>query len=299
MEVEVVVPAVGEGVETMQVSRMLVKVGDSVEVDQPIAELETDKAVVEVPSSHTGTVTKLSVAAGEEIKPGAILLLLKGKDGAGGAEKQAEPEPTEASTEKADATPEPAEASAGKAEKLVPAAPSVRKLAREKGVVISDVKGSGPHGRVSREDVESHSRGQRPSAPVEQAKLPDFSQWGTVSVEKMSPIRRTTATHLSKSWQMIPHVTIHDKADITELEPLRKKYGALAEKEGGKLSMAVMVCKVVASALKKFPNMNASVDMAEGTGQKEKGKYEIQNAESTMSRAPSGPEIGNKAWVNK
>jgi pyruvate dehydrogenase E2 component (dihydrolipoamide acetyltransferase) len=133
------------------------------------------------------------------------------------------------------------------------------------GVEIKQVHGTGPHGRVSREDVQRHAKGIQPAPAIKQPSLPDFSQWGPVSIEKMTPIRHKTATHLSNSWQMVPHVTIHDKADITELEPLRKKYASLAEKAGGKLTMAVMVCKVVASALKKFPKMNASVDMSGGT----------------------------------
>ncbi len=273
MDTEVVVPAVGEGVESMQVSRVLVKPGDTVSVDQSIAEIETDKAVVEVPSSAAGIVAEVLLEAGDEIKPGAVVLRLKGDSESASEEKPSTPpeasEPKEketAETPSPPPSPQPPPANASSAG-LVPAAPSVRKRARELGVDIAKVSGSGPNGRVSKDDVEKHAAGKiSPSVqPAPAPALPDFAQWGAVNVEKMPPIRRKTATHLTMSWQTIPHVTIHDKADITELDPLRKKYGALAEKEGGKLTMAVMICKIVASALRKFPRMNSSVDMQDGT----------------------------------
>ncbi len=151
----------------------------------------------------------------------------------------------------------------------VPAAPSVRKFAREIGIQLAEVPGSGPHGRVTREDVKSYakqlneSRGSLAAGgAVALPPLPDFSQWGDVERKKMSVIRFKTAEHMALSWSQVPHVTIHDKVDITELEVLRKQYADLAIKQGGKLTMAVMVCKVVAQALVKFPAFNASVDMA-------------------------------------
>jgi len=143
-------------------------------------------------------------------------------------------------------------------------------MARELGVDIGKVEGSGPNGRVSREDIKKAVRtagsAHAPTTAVPSAAaLPDFSKWGEVRTEKMTAIRKQTAAHLWRCWTQIPHVTIHDRADITELEPLRKKYAALAEKKGGKLTMAVMITKTVASALKRFPKFNASVDMDNGT----------------------------------
>jgi pyruvate dehydrogenase E2 component (dihydrolipoamide acetyltransferase) len=150
-----------------------------------------------------------------------------------------------------------------------PAAPSVRRLARELGVDIRRVTGSGPAGRISYEDVQSYVKnalasgggaGRGAAGPA--AALPDFTKWGDVERKPMSNIRRKTAEHLSHAWQAIPHVTQHDKADITALEALRKQYGPQAEKAGGKLTMTAIALKIVAGALQKFPQFNSSIDVA-------------------------------------
>jgi len=149
----------------------------------------------------------------------------------------------------------------------VPAAPSVRRFARELGVNIDTVKGSGKHGRVSIDDVKKHVR-ERQGAITPGATglplppLPDFAKWGGIRTEKMSGIRIATAEHVSQCWINIPRVTHFDEANITKLEALRQKYASRAEGSGGKLTMAVMVVKAVSLALKKFPKFNASVDMA-------------------------------------
>jgi len=153
---------------------------------------------------------------------------------------------------------------------MAPGAPSVRRFDREIGIDINAVAGSGPHGRISVDDVKLHAKqlnagrasqgvgtGQGASLPP----LPDFTKWGDVRRESMSPVRLKTARQMQLCWSQIPHVTQFDNADITELEALRKKYAKRAEAIGGKLTMAVMVVKVVAQALKKFPKFNASIDM--------------------------------------
>jgi pyruvate dehydrogenase E2 component (dihydrolipoamide acetyltransferase) len=145
-----------------------------------------------------------------------------------------------------------------------PAAPSVRRLARELGVDIRRVAGSGPAGRISLDDVQAYVRnalagGIPASAP---SSLPDFTKWGEVERKPMSNIRRKTAEHLSSAWNTIPHVTQHDKADITALEALRKQYSPQAEKAGGKLTMTAIALKIVAAALRKFPQFNSSIDVA-------------------------------------
>ncbi|MDT8392095.1 MAG: 2-oxo acid dehydrogenase subunit E2 [Lentisphaeria bacterium] len=152
--------------------------------------------------------------------------------------------------------------------KHVPAAPSVRRFAREIGIDVDTVKGGGGHGRVSIDDVKRHARelNERRQAGAggvghEQPPLPDFSKWGDVRQEKMSAIRFATARQVNVCWNMVPRVTHFDEADITELEQLRKKYADRAAVAGGKLTMAVMVVKTVAAALRKFPEMNASIDM--------------------------------------
>jgi pyruvate dehydrogenase E2 component (dihydrolipoamide acetyltransferase) len=146
---------------------------------------------------------------------------------------------------------------------VLPAAPSVRRLARELGVEIGQVPGTGPEGRISVEDVQAFVRAALASpGAAAAAPLPDFGKWGDVERKPMSNIRRKTAEHLSHAWTAIPHVTQHDKADITDLEVLRKRYSPQAEQAGGKMTMTVVALKVVAAALRKFPQFNSSVDMA-------------------------------------
>jgi pyruvate dehydrogenase E2 component (dihydrolipoamide acetyltransferase) len=158
--------------------------------------------------------------------------------------------------------------------RVAPASPSVRRLAREVGVDVNAVQGTGPAGRISQEDVKEHARRilssvgsatppagagrapARPSGPT----LPNFEKWGEVAREPMSNIRRKTAEHLSLAWNTIPHVTQFDKADITALEELRKKYAPQVEKAGGKLTVTSILVKVLGAAVKQFPQFNASVD---------------------------------------
>lgn len=271
-------PELGENIETIQVAKVLVKAGDAVVVDQPLLELETDKATIEVPSSVAGTVARVLVSEGDEIKVGAAIMEFDDAVGAAAPAKPADAKPAPAEDQPAPA-PVAAPAARVPAEDQpnvfpptvsVPASPSVRRFAREIGMDLNIVKASGPHGRVSVDDVKRYARelnSRRPeaSAPVPghaaPPPLPDFAPFGAIEVEKMTAIRRKTAEHMALSWSQIPHVTIHDKADISELEPLRKQFAARAEALGGKLTMAVMVCKVVASALKVFPKFNASIDM--------------------------------------
>ena len=160
--------------------------------------------------------------------------------------------------------PPPAPAEAEPQGPLAPAAPSVRRIARELGVDIRRVAGSGPAGRISVDDVQAYVRnamagGVPAGAP---SSLPDFTKWGEVERKPMSNIRRKTAEHLSHAWTTIPHVTQHDKADITALEALRKQYSPMAEKAGGKLTMTAIALKIVAAALRKFPQFNSSIDVA-------------------------------------
>lgn len=158
---------------------------------------------------------------------------------------------------------------------LAPAAPTVRRFAREIGVDINQVKGSGPGGRISIPDVKEYARKKSGAAgpvsggaavaaggvSIAAESLPDFSKWGEIEKKEMSNIRRKTAEHLSYAWATIPHVTQFDKADITELEKLRKLYAPQAEKKGGKLTVTAILLKIVAAALKEFPQFNTSVDM--------------------------------------
>jgi pyruvate dehydrogenase E2 component (dihydrolipoamide acetyltransferase) len=177
-----------------------------------------------------------------------------------------------------DAAPAPAPAPAAAAPSkgpAAPAAPSVRRLAREIGVDINSVQGSGPSGRITQEDVKEQARrilssvgsagvGAGPAVARAARSLPDFQKWGEVDRQPFSNIRRSTAEHLSYSWNAIPHVTQVDKADITAIEELRKKYKDQVAKAGGNLTVTAMLVRVIATALRKFPQFNASIDMERG-----------------------------------
>jgi len=274
------VPELGEGVESVDVVAVLVQVGDAVEVDQPVIEVETEKASVEVPSTLSGTILELHTQVGDALRTGDPIITVStstSKRAAAPAVPSAPPSPPSPRRE-ADEKPEPepeVERPAGaappraisSARTLVPAAPTVRRFAREIGIDITQVSGSGPGGRISIEDVKAaaHRSLSGPSvAPEAQAapRLPDFSAWGSVRREPMTKIRRVTAVNMARAWTTVPQVTHHDLADITELEQLRKQYRARVEQAGGKLTLTAILVKVAASALKVFPTVNASLDMA-------------------------------------
>jgi pyruvate dehydrogenase E2 component (dihydrolipoamide acetyltransferase) len=335
------IPELGENVTAGDVVRLLVSPGDAIAKDQPILELETDKATIEVPSTVAGTVKDVKVKQGDKVKVGQVVLTVDdggaasaGKGNGAGAAATAKadapkPQPTGApeegglsqkapGQEDTSASPEdrggaekaraekdrgkkeppaereqparpkrgevvdisrgarpappaapPPEPAAGPEGPQPPAAPSVRRLARELGVDIRTVPGSGADGRISTEDVQSYVRaamagtgGAAAASGAAAAPLPDFSKWGDVERKPMSNIRRKTAEHLSRAWTSIPHVTQHDKADITALEALRKSYGPQVEQAGGKLTMTAIALKIAAGALRRFPQFNASIDVA-------------------------------------
>jgi len=267
---EFLLPELGENIETIQIVSVLVKPGDQIDLDQTVLELETDKATVEVPSTVSGIVKAVSVSAGGEMQVGDVIFSYEGTSVA----PSTPPPPATAAPQEAaaPANPEPAASVATKTPAVlppaggrVPAAPSIRRLARELGMDINKVPGSGPHGRVSEDDVKRHAKqlitGQAPAAAGPAVpELPAFEKWGEVRREKMSVIRRKTAEHMALSWSQIPHVTIFDSADVTELDALRKRYMDKAEEAGGKLTMGAMIVKVAAQALSVFPKFNASVD---------------------------------------
>ena len=310
-------PELGENIESGDVVRVAVQPGDQVSQGQTVLELETDKAVVEVPSSVSGTVSEVKAQVGQKVRVGDLILTIAATPPAAAAAPAPAPAaaPDKSAAAPADSSDEgymamarhsfySARTAEGKSEaeafppdvvpemeleshpsglakhagpehRTIPAAPIVRKLAREIGVDIYLVKGSGPGGRISQDDVkdfakgvfaqmadaESSVRAARAGAVVE--KLPDFSRWGKIEKVSLRGVRRKTAEHLSVAWSVIPHVTQFDKADVTELEELRKRFAPKAEKAGGKMTMTAIALKVVSSALKAFPQFNASLDMAE------------------------------------
>ena len=277
MSVEFKLPSLGENIESGDVVAVLVEAGQTIKVDQPVLELETDKATVEVPSDVDGTIEKVLVSAGDTVAVGQAVLAVA--EGVGGTKDKIE-EQLEEDTESQDtatepvqteevppaaAAPEPYELSQpeiSKATSALAASPSVRRFAREIGVDLSEVSGTGPAGRISKQDVKDHSklkRGRgRPSAGAE---LPDFSLFGEIETSPFNNVRRVTARHLSEAWANVAHVTQHDRADVTELEQLRKRYVERVGATGGKLTLTAIALKIVATALKRFPKFNASIDV--------------------------------------
>ena len=279
-------PELGEGIKSADVVSVLVKPGDVIKKDQGVIEIESEKASAEVPSPFAGKVAEVRVKEGDKIKPGQVIITVEeGVTAAAPAPKQTAPAkaaeakksaPAAAKPESAPAAApapsktEPAPAAASRKEPVF-ASPSVRQFAREIGVEVRSVPGSGPAGRISLDDVKNHARGLaagQPAAPAPAtarpaaAPLPDFTKFGEVTREPMNAVRRATAAHMARCWAEIPHVTVFDRADITAVEELRKQYKAKAEAAGGKLTLTAILLKVAATALKAFPRINASVDLA-------------------------------------
>jgi pyruvate dehydrogenase E2 component (dihydrolipoamide acetyltransferase) len=295
----------GENISEGDLVRLMIAPGAKVSEGQPVMELETDKAVVEVPSTVSGLVNEVKVKEGEKIKVGQVIFTLQGaapsqaetvrpqsrpvehvtgQHGArlafqaairaeGKTEEQALPPDQPRPRPPAFSMPVQLGKVAGTEHREpVPAAPHTRRLAREIGVDIYAVQGTGPGGRISEDDVKAHAKAALTAgASAAQAppraghfvapKLPDFAKWGKIERVSMRGVRRKTAEHLAESWNTIPHVTQHDRADITELEQLRARFAPKAEQAGGKMTVTAIALKVCAAALKVFPQFNATIDM--------------------------------------
>ncbi len=277
-------PDLGEGIESADVLNVLVKAGDSLSKDQGILEIETDKATIEVPSSLEGTVKEVLIKAGDKAKVGQTIIKVEvTQDTSVKAEqKEEKPKPVVKEVEQKFEPVSTTDPSKGEREKVAaseldeqppiqrgsaPAAPSVRRIARELGIDINKVPGSGPSGRISMDDVKAYvkklneERSSGGSFGFKQEPLPDFTKYGNVERKPFSKIRAKTAEHLSYAWATIPHVTQFDKADITLLEKARVAFNPKAEKAGGKLTMTSILLKVIGAALKEFPQFNSSIDM--------------------------------------
>jgi len=285
---ELKVPELGENVSQGDVTKVLVKVGDTVAHDQPVIELETDKATVEVPSSVAGVVKEIKVRPGEKVSVGAVILTV---DDAGQTAPETvaataprqepdQPDQPDQPEPKVVVMPRPAPPPTGARPPQVelsrpkalaaPASPSVRRLAREIGVDVNAVAGSGPDGRISQEDVKEHARRSLSSADTATAsmsgaaiaspQLPDFERWGPIDRQPMNNIRRKTAEHLSHAWTTVAHVTQFDRADITSMEELRSRFKSQVEQAGGNLTVTAVLVKVLSAAVKQYPQFNASLD---------------------------------------
>jgi len=296
-------PELGENISQGDLVRLMILPGAKVSEGQPVMELETDKAVVEVPSSVSGVVKEIQVKEGEKIKVGQVIFTLEGgappaqparpqtapvehvsgQHGArlafqaairaeGKTEEQALPPDQPHAGVPAFSMPAQLGKVAGTEQRQpVPAAPHVRRLAREVGVDIYEVKGTGPGGRISEDDVKGQAKALLSATAAAtatpraghfaQPQLPDFAKWGKIERVSMRGVRRKTAEHLAEAWNTIPHVTQHDRADITELEQLRARFAPKAEEAGGKMTVTAIALKVCAAALKVFPQFNASIDI--------------------------------------
>ncbi len=311
---EVTLPEISENVDSGEVIGVLVSVGDVVEKDQPVVELETEKAAFEVPAPEKGRIAEIDVKQGQTVKVGAVLVKLQtdgdmapgplaparppepAREIATVTEEPGVPPPPQEVERARAALPPPAQRPArGREEQVAPertiapeerraepekpvsgvppaAAPSVRQLARELGLDLSQVPGSASGGRITAEDVKLYARGiiRGGAAPARAAggesvqeavrPLPDLAQWGDIERQPMSKTRRTIADTLSYGWRHIPHVTQYDRADITDLESFRQGHAGEVEKAGGRLSITGIAVKIVGSALKVFPQFNASLD---------------------------------------
>ena len=283
--VEVTLPDLGENIESADVVTVLVNPGDKVEKDQGIIEIETDKATVEVPSPASGEVVDVLIKPGTKAKVGETLIKLKiSEDSQITKVKEIITElktdsQLRAATEVRVETTTPevrAVEISGQGyhqppitKGSAPAAPSVRRIAREIGIDINEVLGTGIGGRILMDDVKAYAkklneqRGKGISLGfgIKAEKLPDFSKFGSIEIKPMNNIRTKTAEHLSYAWATIPHVTQFDQADITVLEMTRKAFNPKIEKAGGKLTITSFLLKISAAALKTFPQFNSSIDM--------------------------------------
>jgi pyruvate dehydrogenase E2 component (dihydrolipoamide acetyltransferase) len=293
--VEVLVPDIGD-FDEVAVIEVMVKPGDTVEVEQSLITVESDKASMEIPSSHAGVVKEMRVKVGDKVSKGSVVVVVEGAVMAPEAAAAPPAEAPAAATAPAPAAA-PVRTPAPAADKHIPptaalpahvpaeprgvlphASPSIRKIARELGVPLEQVTGTGPKGRIVQEDVQrfvksvmdgsTQTKAQSAKAQGAAGALPgllpwpqvDFAKFGPVERKDLSRIKKISAANLHRNWVMIPHVTNHDNADITELEALRVQLNKENEKSGIKVTMLAFLIKASVAALKKFPDFNASLD---------------------------------------
>lgn len=283
--IEVKVPDIGD-FDSVPVIDVFVKVGDTVKVDDALVTLESDKATMDVPSSAAGIVKEVKVKLGDKVSEGSVIIIVETAGGgavAAAAPQAAAPAPAAAPANTPASAPAPAKAAAAPAAAVAPtlplgskahASPSVRAYARELGVDLGRVTATGPKGRILKEDVTGFIKGVM-SAPAAAAGggaslgggldlLPwpkvDFAKFGPIERKEQSRIKKISAANLHRNWVVIPHVTTHDEADITELEQFRVQMNKELEKSGVKVSMLPFMMKAAVATLKKFPEFNASLD---------------------------------------
>jgi pyruvate dehydrogenase E2 component (dihydrolipoamide acetyltransferase) len=272
---EVRVPDIGD-FKDVPVIEIFVKAGDSVKAEDPLIALESDKATMEVPAPLSGTVREIKVSTGDKVSEGSIILVLTtGEAGAAATTPASAPAPVSAAASVAAAPAKQTASVDETAFALAYAGPAVRKLARELGVDLGKVKGTGNHGRILREDVQAFGKAGPAAAKPQAAAasgggvggidlLPwpkvDFAKFGPVERKELGRIKKISAANLHRNWVVIPHVTTHDEADITDLEQFRVRMNKELEKSGVKLSLLPFMVKAAVATLQKFPEFNASLD---------------------------------------
>ncbi|MBE0613616.1 MAG: dihydrolipoyllysine-residue acetyltransferase [Burkholderiales bacterium] len=288
---EIKVPDIGDfkGVDVIEI---LVKPGDTVAKEASLITVESDKATMEIPSPAAGVVKELKLKIGDKVAEGSMILLLEESEGEAPAAKAADtPAPAPAPAKPAAASAPAAEPAAPPIPKPAPvplepvaevpafqphASPSVRKFARELGADLAKIRGSGPKGRITQEDVQAFVKGVLTQAPAAATAAPaaaggvpfnlpdwpqvDFAKFGPIELKPLSRIKKLSGANLHRNWISIPHVTQFDEADITELEAFRKDSGAASEKQGFKLTMLAFLIKACVTALRQYPEFNASLD---------------------------------------
>jgi pyruvate dehydrogenase E2 component (dihydrolipoamide acetyltransferase) len=278
---DVKLPNLGEGADSGTVINIFVKEGDQVQKDQPLLELENEKAVATIPSTAAGTVTKLFVKNGDKISAGQRIVSLSGGGEAPAPSAAAAAKPREVSGKRPAPSQEPVEESPSEEPEAeagtvptpngpVAAAPSIRKMAAELGIDLAKIRGSERGGRIVLADVRAYVQrliraAQQPkaAAPAPEKPAPekiDFSKWGPVSRRPMSPLRQVISRRMRENWNTIPHVTQFDEADLTSILALRKKHLSAYEAKSARLTVTSFVLKAVAAALKKHPIFNSSLD---------------------------------------
>jgi pyruvate dehydrogenase E2 component (dihydrolipoamide acetyltransferase) len=275
---EVRIPDIGD-FTNVPVIEIFVKVGDTVKAEDPVVSLESDKATMDVPAPLGGVVREIRVNVGDKVSEGTVIMVVSTGSGAPAPAASAAPALAPAQAMQAPSVASPTRAVAGVDEAafaLAYAGPAVRKLARELGVNLGAIKGTGEHGRIVRADVESFAKGgasqaapaakgvSAPSAAGGLDLLPwpkvDFAKFGPIERRELSRIKKISAANLHRNWVVIPHVTTHDEADITDLEQFRVQMNKELEKSGIKVSMLPFMMKAAVATLKKFPEFNASLE---------------------------------------
>jgi len=272
---EVLLPNIGEGISTADVSEVLIKVGDSISKDDAIFVLESEKATMEIPSPYDGIVRSVNIKQGEQISPGQVLITVdtseEDKDSNITDDKSAAKENVSKKPENKKEIPkvEPSvETQTGqktgvpKTENVPFASPTVRRFARELGADLSYIQGSGPKGRITKEDVQIYIKSQLTeqgiSRPIQQPTI-DFAQWGPVENLLLNKIRKITGERMTTAWQLVPQVTNFDKVDITELDEFRRSLQKVNSNEEAKITLLPFLMKASAKALEQFPDFNSSL----------------------------------------